>query len=153
MRPDPFAGIGPLLHQEANDVRTPPQHRMVQRPMLIVFRDIQVHELRASRDHRPHGVEVAVTHREDEPPDRDAIDKGLQLRPAVESVGARQDELRVVQREACGIGVPVVREHFLGRAGASFAKRVEQLPGLASELIEMRTIGEAYGWGQGVGSR
>ena len=145
MRPDTFSRVRAVLHQKANDLRASPQHGMVKRPMLVVLRDVQMHELGASRHHRPHGVEIAVAHGLDQPTNRDAVDKGLQLGPAVKTVGARHDELRIMEGEGRWVGLPVVSVHFLRRFRLSGAKGVEQFLGLALELIEVWAVAKRTG--------
>ena len=48
---------------------------------------------------RAHSLHVTPAHRGDEAIHRGAVDERLELRPALEAVGAREHELRVVQRE------------------------------------------------------
>ena len=48
MWPDAFSRVGSMLHQETDEVRTPRQHGMMKRPMLVVLRDVQMDELGAS---------------------------------------------------------------------------------------------------------
>ena len=134
-----------MLHQEADDFRPPLQHGMVKRPMLVVLRDVQIHELWTGRHHRPYGVEIAVTHGLDEPTNRHAVDKCLQLGPAVKAVGARQDELRVMEGEGRRIGLPVVGVHFPSHFRIAGAKSVEQFPGLPLELIEIGVLTKRTG--------
>ncbi len=57
MRPDAFSRVGAMPHQKADDFRLPLQHGMVKRSMLVVLRDVQVHELGAGGHHRPHAGE------------------------------------------------------------------------------------------------
>ena len=45
MGPDALARIGVLLHQESDDLWPSLQHSVVKRPMLVVFCQIQMHEL------------------------------------------------------------------------------------------------------------
>ena len=63
----PLRASAPCCIKKATMVRTPPQHRMVQRSMLSFSRDIQV--ARAPGEPRPSTarVEVAATHRVDQP--------------------------------------------------------------------------------------
>ncbi len=145
MWPDAFSRVGAMLHQEADDFRPPLQHGMVKRPMLVVLRDVQIHELWAGRHHRPHGVEIAVTHGLDEPTNRHAVDKCLQLGPAVKAVGARHDELRVMEGEGRRVGLAIVGVHFLRRFRISSAKGVEQFLGLPLELIEIGAVAKRTG--------
>jgi hypothetical protein len=72
-------------------------------------------------------------------PPAGAIDERLQLGPAVESVRARQHQLRVVQREGRRFGDAIVGRHLGDRGRITGPKRVEQLFRLAFELIEMGT--------------
>ncbi len=104
-----------------------------------------MHELWTRRDHRPHGVEIAAADGLDQTADGDAVHKGLQLRPAVEAVRARHDELRVVEREGRWIGPLEMRVHFLRRGGISGAKGLEQFLGLPLELIEIGTVAKRTG--------
>jgi hypothetical protein len=117
MGPDALPRVGALLHEEPDDVRSPAEHGVVKRSMLVVLRDVEVHELGASDHHRPHGVEIAGANGLDEPPHRDAVDERLQLGPAVEAVGARHDELRVMESEGsaqCRAAVSALFEFPLG---------------------------------------
>ena len=132
MGPDALSRVGALLHQEADDVRSPAEHGMVKRLMFVVLRDVQVHELGASGHHRPHGVEIAVANGLDEPPHRDAVNKCLQLRPAVKAVRARHDELRVMKSEGRRIGLPEMRVHFPSPLRHRRRERRRAVPWLAA---------------------
>jgi hypothetical protein len=68
-----------------------------------------------------------------------AIDKGLQPGPAVESVRTSHHQLRIVQREGHWLGAVVVGLHLRDGGRMASAKPVAELPGLASELIEIGT--------------
>jgi hypothetical protein len=141
----PFRASAAVLHQEANDLRPSPQHSVVKRPMLVVLRDVQVHELGARRHHRPHVSEIAVAHGLDKPTNRHAVDKCLQLGPAVKTVGACHDELRIMEGEGRWVGLPIVSVHFLRRVRMSGTKRVEQFLGLPFELIEVWAVAKRTG--------
>src|SRR4051812_8438783 len=73
------------------------------------------------------------------------IDECLQPGPAVEAVGARQYQLRVVQRERRRIDAAEVSLHFGDRVGVAKAEAVEQFLRLAFELIENGTRRQAAG--------
>ena len=151
MGPDALPRVGALLHEEADDVRSPAEHGCVKRSMLVVLRDVHVHELGASGHHRPHGLEIAVANGLDEPPHRDAVDECLQLRPAVKAVGARHDELRVTEGEGRRSGVPVMGVHFLSHLRIAGAKSVEQFLGLPLELQSNRVLTKRTGRGRVAG--
>ena len=59
----------------------------------------QIDDFRPPREKPTSRAEVAFLHGLVQPGGRNAIDRRLQLRPALEPVRARQHELRVVQRE------------------------------------------------------
>src|SRR5262245_62780844 len=113
--------------------------------MLVVFWHVQMHELRARFDHGLHSGEIACTDGIDEPTDSGPIDERLELRPAIEAVGASENELCVVQRKTRQTGSLVMSVHFLCRVGVSIPKRLEQLLGLSLELIEVGVIGKRTG--------
>ena len=106
VRPDALARVGTVLHQEANHFRPSLQYSMVEGPMLVVLRHIDVDQLRTHGEHRPHTIDVAGAHGVAESADRYAIDERLQFGPTVEAVGSREHELRVVQREASRGSLP-----------------------------------------------
>ena len=71
---------------------------------------------------------------------------GFQLRPAFESVGAREHQLSIVEREGRGIGAVVVRRDLVCRCFHSADEGVEQLLRLALELFEIGTRRKRAGW-------
>ena len=70
-------------------------------------------------------------------PPGEALDKRLELRPAVEAVGARDHELRVVQGKRVSVRATVVRLDLGDSIGDAGAKGVEQFFRLTFELVEM----------------
>src|SRR3954471_16589436 len=75
----------------------------------------------------------------------DPVDECLQPGPAVEAVGARQYQLRVVQRERRRIDAAEVSLHLGDRGGVAQVEGVEQFLRLAFELIENGTRRQAAG--------
>ena len=73
-------------------------------------------------------VEVSGAHGVDEPPDRRALHERLELRPALEAVGAREHQLRVVQRERGRIRVAVMRGDLGGCAGLAGRETPRAVP-------------------------
>jgi hypothetical protein len=99
--------------------------------MLVVLRHIQAHQLRTGVDHRLDGGQIPGSYHFNESTNRGPINERFELRPALQPVGASENELRIVQREAGRIGVPVVAVDFPGRVGVPGAERVEQLLGFS----------------------
>ena len=111
------------------------EHGMVQHLKVGVRHPRQ---LRAGVQHRPHVVErrrarTASISRLD----GGAVDERLELRPALEPVGAREHELRVVQRERRRIGAVVVRVDLGDGGGVAADEACEQFLRLTFELIEI----------------
>ena len=62
MRPDAFERIGAAIHPQADHLRIPIEHRVMQRPMLVVFGHIHVHEFGPGVQHCANNGEVARPH-------------------------------------------------------------------------------------------
>src|SRR4051812_48053164 len=69
----------------------------------------------------------------------DPVDEGLQPGPAIEAIGARQYQLRVVQRERRRIDATEVSLRLGDGGGIADAESVERFLRLAFELIENGT--------------
>jgi hypothetical protein len=92
---DALARFGAKLHQQPHEIRPPRQHRVMQRLMLVILRDIQIDDLRTSRNHYANRGHVTRADRFDQPADGDAINERFERRPTSEAVRARQHELGV----------------------------------------------------------
>ena len=130
--------IGSLPHEEANDRGPSRQHRMVQRLMLVTLGHVHASELGTGGEHVFDRCDVAGADRVDQAVDRDAIDIGLELRPAVESVRAREHQLCVVEREGSFLRPPEVPLHLGARLRVPGEDGVEQLFRLSFQLIRDR---------------
>jgi hypothetical protein len=142
VRPDALARVGSVLHQQADDVRPSMEHRMVQGSVLVVFRHIEMDQLGTRREHRLHHIDVTGAYGVAEPADRHAIDERLQSGPAVEAVGPRDHELRVVQREARRLRSLVMGVHLRRGVGVAAGQRLEQLLRLPLELDQVGLVAE-----------
>ena len=145
MRIDADVRVGAVRHQQADHRRVAREHGMVQRAMLVVRGGVHVDDLGTRLEHGLDAGRVAGTDRLDEARHGGAIHEGLQLRPALESVGAGQHELRVVQRERGRVRSAIVRGDLADGVGAARAKRREQFLGLPLQLMEVWTVGKRAG--------
>ena len=89
--------------------------------------------------------EVARADRLGESGDVDAVDEGLQLGPTGIAVGAGEDALRVVEREARGVGVVLEAMDLGGSGRIAGAVSVQQIAGLVLELFEIGLPRQAAG--------
>src|SRR5215471_18538347 len=109
------------------------------------FAAAQVHDFRPAGEEFAGGLKIAAFGGRVQFGGGDAVDSGLQFRPAFEAIGPRQHELGIVQGEG-------LRRGFAGRGcavigrdlGDSFGRRrsigFEQLLGLALELIDVGVL-------------
>ena len=138
----PLRASAPCCHQEANDVGPPLEYRMVQGPMLVVSRHIEVDQLGTHHEHRPDAIDVTGAHGVAEAADRHAVDERLQFGPALEAVGSRDHELGVVQREARGIRSVVLRVDLRRGVGFAGGKRLKQFLRLTFELDQVGFVAQ-----------
>ena len=135
--PDAAVRVGSEFEQQLGHVEITPQDGHVQRPH---FAAAQIDNLRASREEIAGRLEVAAFGGLVQPGRGDAVDGGLQLGPALEAIGPRQHELRVVKRERLGRGGAVIgldlRHGFRRRRAVGF----EQFLGLSFQLIEVGVL-------------
>jgi hypothetical protein len=107
---------------------------------VIDRREIHVDQLGPQPKHAPDSIDLSC-------PDRGleclycyTINVRLQFWPTLKSISARQDELRIVQRERRAIGAFKMRANFGGRGGVSLTERFEQFFSLTLELIEIGVL-------------
>ena len=145
MRIDPDARVGAVRHQQADHRRVAREHGMVQRAMLVALGDVHVDDLGTRLQQGLDAGRIAGTDRLDEARHGGAVDEGLQFRPALESVGAGQHELRVVQRERGRVRSAIVRGDLGDCVGIALAECREQFLGLPLQLMEVWTVGKRAG--------
>lgn len=80
--------------------------------MLVVAGPVHVHQFWTGRQHASHLRQVSGLYGIGEACDGCAIDKGLELRPTRESIGASQHELRIVESKVRRIGVALELTYF-----------------------------------------
>ena len=138
----PTRGSAPCCIRRRTISGVPLEHRIVQRPVLVVLRHAQIDQLRARLEHRAHGREIACAHGISQPPDGDAVHIRLQLGPAVKSVRSREHELGVDAARTSRACAVVVGIHLRERVGVAGRECLQQLFGLAFELVEVGLCGQ-----------
>jgi hypothetical protein len=137
--------IGPELHQQPYHFRQAPHDGIVESGVFVVPGLGDVHELGTRPEDRAHAVEIIRTRGADQPSADHAIQVGLQLRPAVVPIAARQHQQGIVQLERGSVGVLVKAVHLRGGALLASKEGFQQLPGLTLELCEIRVVGQLSG--------
>jgi hypothetical protein len=102
---------------------------------VAVFGERELSELGAELQHGSGLREVLASDCIAKPPERDSVDVGFEFRPALESIGSREDELSVMEGEGRRIGVVVVSGDFRGCSPVVGEERGEQFLGLAAKLV------------------
>jgi hypothetical protein len=140
--PDAIARVGAGLEQQPRHLDIARHHRDVERADFEAGRSAvqQIDDFRPAREQRTHRAEVALFHGLVQPLRRDPLDGGLQLRPALEPVRARQDELCVVQGERVRCRRAMVDADLEDSIGRLRAIRLQQLPGLPPQLIDIGVL-------------
>ena len=110
--PDTFACIRARLHQQLHHRNVAAQHCVMQASMLIVAGPVHAHQFWTQRQHASHLRHVSRLHRIGEARNGRSIDKGFELRPALEAIGAGQHALRIVEGEVTRIGVALELTYF-----------------------------------------
>ena len=104
-RPDAAVGVGSEFEQQRRHAEIAPQDGHVQRAHFAAG---QIDNLRTAREQLARSLESAALGGLVQLGRRDAVDGGLQFRPALEAIGPRQHELRVMQRERLARGGAVI---------------------------------------------
>lgn len=99
VRVNAFARVGSGFHEQAHHGRVAAQDRVVQGAMLVAFRQVDANQLRPSVEENARFGQVAGLDCFGQFPHVDSIDEGLELGPAFEAIGPRQDALRIVESE------------------------------------------------------
>ena len=107
--------------------------------------DRHLRQLGAQVEQRANVVDAPRAHRVDEPANGRSVHERLELRPAVEAVRAREDNLRIMQCKRLRVRAVIVGVDFGDRGAVALSERLEQLLGLAFELIEVRLRAERAG--------
>jgi hypothetical protein len=109
----------------------------VQRHMAVTCGRLPIHQLGAEAQDGFRLVHVTGAYGFDQAGDGDAVDEGLELRPTLKNVAARENQLGVVERKLRPIGIVIEAVHF--RCGIRLAsdKSIKQLSGLAFELVQV----------------
>jgi hypothetical protein len=128
--------IGAEAHQDADHLRHALEDRVVQRHVAVTCGRLPIYQLGAEAQDGFRLVQVTGAYGFDQAGDGDAVDEGLELRPTLKNVAARENQLGVVERKLRPIGNR--DKSGSPRCGIRLAsdKSIKQLSGLAFELVQ-----------------
>ena len=123
--PDAAVRVGSEFEQQPGHLEIALQDGHVHRAH---FAAAQVHDLRAPREQLARGLEIAALGGLVQSGRGDAVDGGLQFRPAFEPIGPRQHELGVMQRKGLGRGGAVIGRRPRRRLPETTHDRLRAIP-------------------------
>jgi hypothetical protein len=129
-------GIAAVFEQKADHLYVTCGYRIMERA-VVDRREIHIDQLRPQPKHASDAIDFSCPDRSFECCGCHSVNVRLQFRPTLKSISARQDDLRIVQRECLAICAFKMRSNFGGRGGISRAERFDQLFSLTLKLIQI----------------
>jgi hypothetical protein len=143
MRINSLARVGASLHEQVRHRHVAIHDGIVNGAVFAGGGCSHADKFGAASHERADKREIASFRGTEKAPGIRAIDESFQLRPTGEAVGAGENALSIVQRESCGVWIPLKAGYFGNGGWIGGAIGVQKIFGLFAEMLKIGLVGKA----------